>query len=81
LLRPCRVPCHHVQNRREGQQGQDAGVSLQMVRLHGLSQRIPFQIAVLICPGCSFRNLAPVGRSGEYICQEGSGYSAMRSTS
>src|ERR1700688_3603812 len=30
-----------------------------MVRLHGLSQRIPFQIAVLICPGCSFRNLAP----------------------
>src|ERR1700722_5010485 len=69
LLRPSGVARHHIENRGESKQAQDAGIPLQVIRLDSLGQRISFQVAVLIGPACGIRNLAPVSGSGEDLCQ------------
>ena len=70
---PLGIARHHVENRGEGQESEDAGVPGKIVSLHGLGEGVPIEVAVLLGPGGGVGNLIGEGGGGENLGQEGIG--------
>lgn len=70
LLRPGRIVRHHIQDGWEREQSQDAWIPIQVVCAYGCCESIAFQVTMLVSPLIGGRNLVPVSRSGEHLCEK-----------
>lgn len=67
---PLWVASHRVEDVREGQEGEDAGVPGEIVGLDGLGEGVAGHEAVLLGPGGGIGDLVPEGGCGEDLREE-----------
>lgn len=67
---PLGVAGHHVEDVREGEQGEDAGIPGEVIGLDGLGEGVASHEAMLLGPGGGVGDLVPKGGGGEDLGEE-----------
>lgn len=70
FLGPRHILSHHVQHKREREQGKHRRIPRQIVGANRVGQRAALQVAMLIGPLRRFRDFVPVGRCREQMGQQ-----------